>query len=230
LLHLLEQVQDLRLHRHVERGDGLVADDELRVGDHRARDRDALALPAGELVRTTVARGVGIESHRREHLVDLGPARRGVADVPDLEALGHDVTDLAARVQRRDRVLEDHLHARSGLAHFGGPQLGELHAVEADAARRGFRELHHRAPGRRLPASRLADQTEGLARRHVEADPRDRLDLAALGAELHHEVLDPQQHVGLRAEMGGAGAGHQNWSIPPRRPGLRPRLRCIFIM
>src|SRR5216110_526608 len=54
-LEIAQQVDDLRLHRHVERGRRLVEDDEARLQHHRARDRDALALPAGELVRIAVA-------------------------------------------------------------------------------------------------------------------------------------------------------------------------------
>ena len=48
-LQLDEQVEDRGLHRHVERGGRLVADDELRVARERAGDRDALLEPAGEL-------------------------------------------------------------------------------------------------------------------------------------------------------------------------------------
>ena len=50
-LELLEQVQDLRLDRHVERGHRLVADDEVRLEDERPGDADALPLAARELVR-----------------------------------------------------------------------------------------------------------------------------------------------------------------------------------
>src|SRR5439155_4361570 len=53
-LQVLEQVEDLRLHRDVERGDGLVAHDQLRVDGERAGDADALALAARELVREAV--------------------------------------------------------------------------------------------------------------------------------------------------------------------------------
>ena len=45
-LQVLEQVEDLRLHRDVERRDRLVADDQLRVDGERAGDADALALAA----------------------------------------------------------------------------------------------------------------------------------------------------------------------------------------
>ena len=47
-LQLDEQVEDRRLHRHVERRRRLVADDEARLAGERARDRDALLEPAGE--------------------------------------------------------------------------------------------------------------------------------------------------------------------------------------
>ena len=50
-LEVLEQVDDLRLDGDVERGDRLVADDELRVQRQGSGDADALALAAGELVR-----------------------------------------------------------------------------------------------------------------------------------------------------------------------------------
>ena len=43
-LQVLQEVQDLRLHRHVEGRDGLIADDQLGVDGEGARDADALAL------------------------------------------------------------------------------------------------------------------------------------------------------------------------------------------
>jgi hypothetical protein len=54
VLDVLEQVHHLRLDRDVQRRHRLVADDQLRAqGDGRG-DPDALALPAGELVRVAV--------------------------------------------------------------------------------------------------------------------------------------------------------------------------------
>ena len=51
LADLVEQLEHLRLHRDVERRDRLVGDQHLRLHRERARDADALALAAGELVR-----------------------------------------------------------------------------------------------------------------------------------------------------------------------------------
>ena len=50
-LQILQQVHDLRLYRHIERGDWLVANDQLRINRQGAGDADALALAAGKLVR-----------------------------------------------------------------------------------------------------------------------------------------------------------------------------------
>jgi hypothetical protein len=47
---LCEQVDDLRLDRNIESGDRLVGDNEFGFDSERPRDRDALALSAGELV------------------------------------------------------------------------------------------------------------------------------------------------------------------------------------
>ena len=53
-LEVAEQVEDRRLHRHVERGDGLVRDQKDRRNGERAREPDALPLAARELVRIPV--------------------------------------------------------------------------------------------------------------------------------------------------------------------------------
>src|SRR5215471_9688198 len=82
-LQILEQVDDLRLNRDVERGDRLVADDELRRHGKRASDADPLPLSAGELVWITVD-VIGGESHGLEQvndaLTELGAAFRQLVD------------------------------------------------------------------------------------------------------------------------------------------------------
>ena len=45
-LQLVEELEDLRLHRHVERRDRLVADEHLGVERDATGDADALTLPA----------------------------------------------------------------------------------------------------------------------------------------------------------------------------------------
>jgi hypothetical protein len=48
LLQIAQQIDDLRLHRNVQRAHRLVADDQFRFHRQRARDADALALAAAE--------------------------------------------------------------------------------------------------------------------------------------------------------------------------------------
>ncbi len=217
-LHVLEQVEDLGLHRHVERGDGLVADDQLRVGDDRAGDRDALALAAGELVGLALGRGGRIDADRGQDLLDLGGPGGGVTGLPDRQRLPDDLAHRAAGVQRADRILDDHLHAGPDLAQLSTLEGGELRSVEAHRPAGGAGELHDGLAGGRLAAAGLADQAEGLALGDVEGHVGDRGDLAAAaGGEVDDQVLDPQEDVLVHAEVRRSAAGHQR--VPCDGPG-----------
>ena len=79
VLKVLEQVDDLRLHRDVERGHRLVGDDQLRLQRKGAGDTDALALTAGELVRVAVV-VLGLQADAVEQI--LHPALRRRARWP----------------------------------------------------------------------------------------------------------------------------------------------------
>ena len=54
VLELREQLEDLGLHGHVERGRRLVGDEQVGVERERHRDHHTLAHAAGELVRIRV--------------------------------------------------------------------------------------------------------------------------------------------------------------------------------
>ena len=66
---LLEQRQDLGLDRDVERGRGLVGDEEPGLAGQRHRDGHPLPLPAGELVRVGVDAALGV---RNTHAIEQG--------------------------------------------------------------------------------------------------------------------------------------------------------------
>ena len=110
-LQVAQQVEDLRLDRDVERGDRLVGDDQLGLQRDRAGDADALALAAGELVRVAVV-VLGVEPDRAPSAPAPSCLRFVLVllDAVDDERLADDRADRLARVQRRVRVLEDHLH------------------------------------------------------------------------------------------------------------------------
>src|SRR5690606_12413309 len=199
---------DLGLHRHVQRRDRLVADEQLRLERQRPGDRDALALAAGELVRPAPAGRLGVDADVAQ---DLGhPLVGALGPAPDVQALAHDVDDPPPGVQRRDRVLEDHLHLRPQPAQLLGAEAAEVAPVEDDPAGGGRWRVHDRPGRRRLAAAGLADEPERLAPGDVEGHVGHRPDPAsAADGELDDQVLDGEQDVVAPPQGGRAAAGHQ---------------------
>src|SRR5713226_4852044 len=175
VLQVLEQVHDLGLNRYVQRGDGLVGDDQAWGQDQGAGDPDALPLPARELVRISV-REVGVEPADLHDLLHALLALALVAQAEILQRLGDDVADGHPGVERGIRVLEDDLHPLTHLAQLVAAHLGQLTALELDRARGGRLQLHDHPPEGGLPAARLAHQAQRLACRDVEGDPVHGLD------------------------------------------------------
>ena len=126
---------------------------------------------------------------------------------------------LPTRVERRNRVLEDHLHACAGLAHVVTTHLGELASLEDHRSTGRPRQLHDGPAGGALAAARFADDAQSFAAQHIEADPADCIDLqaGATDRELDDEILDAQQHIIVIAQMRLAGAGHQAATSASRR-------------
>ena len=113
-LQILEQFHDLCLDGNVQRGGGLVADDQLRVADHGDGNHHALFHAAGELMGVVVDALLGIrDAQLAEHLQNLHTGflllHAGVLD----QALSHLVTHLVNRVQAGHGVLEHHGHVRA---------------------------------------------------------------------------------------------------------------------
>ncbi len=115
-LQIAHQVQNLRLHRNVERRGRLVADEKARLRRQRTGNRNPLALTAGELVRIADAVGGGepdLGQQRRDPGVDCRFRRaRFLRD----DGLGDDVGNSPPRIEACVRVLKDHLHAAARAA------------------------------------------------------------------------------------------------------------------
>src|SRR5919108_1819881 len=123
---ILEQVDDLRLDRYVERRYRLVADNELRLEREGARDADALALAARHFVRITVGE-FWIEATDRKKLADPGLAPLRVAlDPVDHDRLRDDLADFHARVERAVRVLKNHLNPPPQRQEVAAFELGDV--------------------------------------------------------------------------------------------------------
>ena len=106
MAEVLEQLEDLGLDHHVERGRGLVADDDRRIAGEGHRDHRPLAHAARQLVRVGVAAlASGCRRGRAARRARLRAASGGLAE-PRLDRLGDLVADAADRVQGVHRALE----------------------------------------------------------------------------------------------------------------------------
>ena len=136
-LKFSNEVQDLRLDRDVQRGGGLVRDQHRRLAGQGGGDHDALAKPAGELVRVPARPASGIrdphlfqEFHRPAPGGARAKAEMAATDFRDL------LPDLHDGVECRHRFLED--HADSATANIPKPLRRKREKV---------RSLEHRSAG-----------------------------------------------------------------------------------
>ncbi len=81
-LQLLQQLQDLRLDGDVERGGGLVGDQQVGLVGERHGDHHPLALAAGELVRKGVEPLLGLGEADEVQQLDHPRPRRHAACMP----------------------------------------------------------------------------------------------------------------------------------------------------
>ena len=202
------------LHADVQCRDGLVTDDQRGVEHEGPGNADSLTLATRELVWLAFCGTLGIDADFLEDLIDPLVAFRLRAAAPDRQRLHHDVTHLATRIERRDRILEDHLHSRSGLAHRVATHPRQFVLFELHRTRRRAGKLHDGSPGGALTAAGFADESQCLTAKNIEADPADRIDLQTgpSDRELDDEVLDSEQRVRRAAEVSGSCTRHQEAS------------------
>jgi hypothetical protein len=220
-LQLADELEDLRLDGHVERGRRLVGDQQRRLARQRHRDHHALAHAARELVRKAVEHVLRFgDAHQFEHAQRLGARGGAVLGLMDRDGLG----DLVARgehgVQRRHRLLEDHRDVGAAdAAHRGVGRARQIehlavaaaegHAAVDDAAAAVFHQPHQRERGHGLARARLADDGQRLAAFDMEGQVLDRIDHPFGGRESDVEVVD-RQHAALgQGEYGCRSLGRR---------------------
>ncbi len=191
---VVDEVEHGALHRRVEGTRRLVGDDEPGPQGDRAGDEDALAHPAGQLVRVRARDPVGVvEADALEQAPHLGVDAAAVALAVDAQHLADLPADGLERVEGGRRILRDQ------------PDLLAEQPLEppaADARDVGAAERHpaadkRGAPGEqpdrrhrrgRLAGSGLADEGDGLAGLDGQVDAVDGDDAAAPGLVGDHEV------------------------------------------
>ncbi len=178
------QFQHVALHHGVQRGGGLVGNQQRRLQQHYRGQHHALAHAAGKLVRPSVHRPFRVaDAHAAQHFKNTLAALRGRHRAAmQFQAFVQLPADGHGRVQRRHGFLEHHADAGAAqLAQHCRLGLGDIHAFEQDGParhhqRRG-RQAHDGARGLRLAAARLAHDADHFARGNVKRHSAD--DLAA---------------------------------------------------
>ena len=203
----LERRLHVALRFGIERGGGLVEHQHRRVLQQRARDRQPLALPPGEL--HPVLADEGRESLR--HLADeLHRVRRlgGRDDVLLRRAVHRPVGDVG-----RHRVVEQHdvlAHQRDVGAQALERERLEIVPVEQHAPAGRAIEARHQVRERRLARPRGADQRHRLAGCDRKLDAVERRPFRVAVVKTH--VLEPD----LAARAADACACRDR-APPPRR-------------
>ncbi len=220
LLEVEHQLEDLRAHRHVEHRDRLVRDQHARAGDDRARDDDALLLPAGQVARVLLQEQLDRrQPDPLERVDDLRAAFARGAHAVHAQGVADRLLHGHRRVEGGVRVLEHHLDVLAERAQPAPAQLGEVLVLERDRAGGGRGESEERAAQGRLPASALPDQPHDLAAPQLQVDAVDGLDGAGVAAEQPRErsPAEREVHGEVPDVDDGVGAG--------RRDRCRLRLR-----
>ena len=94
----MQQIQYLRLNRHIQRRNRFVANQHIRLHRQTTRDGDALPLAAGKLVRVFMHRRGGhpyFVQQRQRHLHALLLVS---ADAVNLHWLGQNFSDVETRI------------------------------------------------------------------------------------------------------------------------------------
>ncbi len=163
----------MSLDGDIQRRNGFIGHDKLRIHGQGPGNGDALALAPGKFVRIAV-----LPTRVDPHLLhDLGyllfniAVGKGVAVKPDrlLQGLPHTHTG----IERSVRVLENHLHACSvWLDGVAGKRINAFAAVE-NLSRLGWIQPHHRPGQGRFSATGLPHHTDRLALMDIKTDAID---------------------------------------------------------
>ncbi|MNL13966.1 hypothetical protein D3C87_1348900 [compost metagenome] len=226
-LQFQDQRQDLLLRRHVQRGGGLVGDQQLGIQDQRHADDDALTLPARQLVRVGVIDTLNVrQAHRLQHVQDLALAGGGVHGAMGTQHLVDLPAHGAHRIQRGHGFLKHHGHPRGSKFAQTFRRAGQhVLAIQQDAARAGperigRQQTHHREGRDGLARAGFAHHAQGFAGVDVETDAFDHVARLVLrrSHQLHRQVLHLQHgHCGFVHVRPSA----PSWD-PARRAWRRP--------
>src|SRR5471032_2345291 len=181
---VVERLLDFLFRLRVDRGGGLVEDQDARIDQQRAGDRDALALAAGQaLSALTDHRVVGLRQAQDEFVRVRGA--RGGDDLFARRfrfAVGDVLGDGA---EEQEGLLQHEADVAAVVRHGEG---ADVDAVEHDGAFGDVVEAADQVDQRALAGTRVADQADHFAGLDVERDAA--VDGAVAVAEAHFAQRD----------------------------------------
>src|SRR5213075_2526252 len=158
-LELPDELPDLTARLRIEPGRRLVEEEQLRIADDRAREREPLLLPSRKLADPTVA--LLVELDESDHFIDSAPACIEAAKEPhrfgDRQLLGE------------LRLLKLNSEPFTKFVLVGRPAAAEHDDVALVRRGKPFADLDRR----RLTGAVRPEKTEALARRNLEIEPVD---------------------------------------------------------
>ena len=137
-LQILQQVQDLGLDGHVQRGHRLVADDELGLQGQRPGDAHPLAAAAVQLVGIGVEQPGGEAHHVHQPGNLLIQLRTALGLCVNPQRFPDDLPNGHPGVQGGERVLEDDLQILAQVVKLLLIHLADVLSVEQDLAAGGL--------------------------------------------------------------------------------------------
>ncbi len=193
--------EDLLLERRVHRAERVVEHEHARRAHQRARQRDPLALPAGEGEAAVAEHAVEAAVEPGDDVVgrgrgDRGMQRGGVALAAEEEVLGEGVGE-------EERLLADDADR---LLQVRGVELGEVDTVDEHVATIGLGEAARERGHGRLPRARGPGDRHDLAGRRVHAQ-----------AVEHEPAVEQHVDVVERDAGGLAGRGERDGGRAVRR-------------
>src|ERR1700733_3061005 len=205
-----EQLEHVLGGARVELAGGLVGEQQRRLVHQRARDRDALLLPARERGRPVVHAVAERDVAQRA----LGPRERLAAAAPRV-VVAHRAVLARIEVRKQVEALEHEAdRSRANPRELAPRRARERAAVDHDVAGRRPVEPADHVHERRLPAAALADDRDVLARAHRERDAVERAHLGgrARRMDLHHAAhvddrIAHRRSASVGASRAAASAG-----------------------
>ena len=169
-LQIFEQVDDLRLNRHIKGRHRFVTHDQFGRHGQSTGNADALALAARKLVRKA-PHVAGVQAHGFQQIDHAGLVFSGrLGELVDGQRFTNDGFDRHARVERGEGVLKNDLHVTPHFAQRLRVHGGDVLAIESHLAIAGLDQAQDATARGGLAATGLAHHAQGFPGSNAEAD------------------------------------------------------------